>query len=152
MDLNYYYPSTCEFESIVNATIAACDPMDGKTDGVVARSDLCALNFNMSSIIGTAYYCAAETASSSLGLGFGKRQAAGSSTSSTPAQNDTVTAEAVAVAQAIVDGLHDTQGRRAYISYQMGAGSMMLILLITALLKHGDWKVFYLLSSLIYSV
>ncbi|KAI9643304.1 hypothetical protein NHQ30_007922 [Ciborinia camelliae] len=116
-----YYPSTCEFAKIVNETIAACDPMDGKTDGVIARSDLCALNFNMSSIVGKSYSCAAET-STSLGLGFGKRQAPGSQTSSTPAQNGTVSAEAIAVAQTIVDGLHDSQGRRAYISYQMGAG------------------------------
>lgn len=109
-----YYPPTCELEKIVNETIAACDPLDGRTDGVVSRSDLCQLHFNMSSIIGKPYYCAAST-SSSLGLGFGKRD------STEPAQNGTVTAEAVAVAQTIVDGLHDSEGRQVYISYQMGA-------------------------------
>lgn len=110
-----YYPPPCELEKIVNETIAACDPLDGRTDGVVSRSDLCQLHFNMTSIIGKSYYCAASSGSS-LGLGFGKRQF-----SSEPAQNGTVTAEAVAVAQTIVDGLHDSQGRREYISYQMGA-------------------------------
>ncbi|KAJ5724325.1 tannase [Penicillium malachiteum] len=110
-----YYPPPCELEKIVNETIAACDPLDGRTDGVVARSDLCQLNFNMTSIIGKPYYCAAAT-STSLGLGFGKR-----ASDTEPAQNGTVSAEGVAVAQKIVDGLHDSKGRRAYISYQMGA-------------------------------
>ncbi|KAJ5913085.1 tannase [Penicillium tannophilum] len=109
-----YYPPPCELEKIVNETIAACDPLDGRKDGVVSRSDLCQLQFNMTSIIGKSYYCASST-SSSLGLGFGKRD------STEPAQNGTVSAEGVAVAQKIVDGLHDSKGRRAYISYQMGA-------------------------------
>ncbi|KAJ5528184.1 hypothetical protein N7513_012343 [Penicillium frequentans] len=34
------YPSNCELEKIMNMTIESCDPLDGKTDGVVARSDL----------------------------------------------------------------------------------------------------------------
>jgi tannase len=109
-----YYPPPCELEKIVNETIAACDPLDGRKDGVVSRSDLCQLQFNMTSIIGKSYYCASSS-SSSLGLGFGKRSA------TEPAQNGTVSAESVAVAQKIVDGLHDSKGRRAYISYQMGA-------------------------------
>ncbi|KAJ5703265.1 tannase [Penicillium malachiteum] len=49
-------------------------------------------------------------------LGFGKR-----ASDTEPAQNGTVSAEGVAAAQKIVDGLHDSKGRRAYISYQMGA-------------------------------
>jgi tannase len=69
----------------------------------------------MTSIIGKSYYCAAST-SSSLGLGFGKPDS-----STKPAQNGTVSAEGVAVAQKIVNGLYDSQGHRAYISYQMGA-------------------------------
>ncbi|KAH8671686.1 Tannase/feruloyl esterase [Xylariales sp. PMI_506] len=115
-----YYPPPCELEKIVNATIAACDPLDGRTDGVIARSDLCMLNFNMSSIIGESYYCAAEDGST-LGFGFGKRQAEGSSSYAYPAQNGTVSAEGVAVAQAIVDGLHNSAGERAYLSWQIGA-------------------------------
>jgi tannase len=71
----------------------------------------------MSSIVGEAYYCPAAT-SSNLGLGYGKRQ----TTSTTPAQNGTVTSEAVAVAEAITTGLLDSEGRRVYISYQMGSG------------------------------
>lgn len=119
-----YYPPPCEMEKIVNATIKACDPLDGRTDGVISRSDLCKLNFNLSSIIGEEYYCAAET-STSLGFNFGKRaivkRSDGTSTSYQPAQNGTVSAEGVAVAQAIYDGLFDSNGDRAYLSYQIGA-------------------------------
>lgn len=118
-----YYPPPCELEKIVNATIAACDPLDGRTDGVISRTDLCVLNFDLTSIVGEEYYCAATT-SSSLGFGFSgakaKRQAPGSQTSSTPEQSGTVTAEGVAVAQAIYDGLHNSAGERAYLSWQIG--------------------------------
>ncbi|PQE27725.1 Tannase feruloyl esterase protein [Rutstroemia sp. NJR-2017a BVV2] len=110
-----YYPPPCELAKIVNETIAACDPLDGKTDGVISRSDLCQLQFNMSSLVGTPYACAATTGRG----GFGKRQMPGGS--SEPAQNGTISEDGVRVAQTIVDGLHDSEGRRAYISYQIGA-------------------------------
>jgi tannase len=115
-----YYPPPCEMTKIVNATIAACDPLDGRTDGVISRTDLCTLNFNLSSIIGESYYCAAQN-STSLGFGFSKRQAEGSTTSSQPEQNGTVAAEGVAIAQAIYDGLHNSAGERAYLSRQIGS-------------------------------
>ncbi|RAH52701.1 tannase and feruloyl esterase [Aspergillus piperis CBS 112811] len=86
-----YYPPPCELKLIANATIAACDPLDGRADGVFARSDLCKLHFNHTSLIGAPYYCAASSGGSSLGLGFSKRQ----SISSTPEQSGTVTKEAV---------------------------------------------------------
>ncbi|KAH6983458.1 hypothetical protein BKA56DRAFT_482917 [Ilyonectria sp. MPI-CAGE-AT-0026] len=114
-----YYPPPCELAKIVNATIAACDPLDGRTDGVVSRTDLCKLNFDLSSIIGESYYCEATT-SSSLGFGFNKR-AQGSTASTTPEQNGTVTAEGVAVAKAIYGGLHNTKGERAYLSWQIAS-------------------------------
>jgi tannase len=112
-----YYPSSCELEKIVNVTIAACDPLDGRTDGVIARSDLCMLQFDLNSTIGTTYYCAESTSGGFGGFGgLAKRQ-----TSTTiPAQNGTITAEGVAVANTIINGLHDSQGRRVYISYQPG--------------------------------
>ncbi|ODM20229.1 Tannase [Aspergillus cristatus] len=114
-----YYPPPCELDKIVNATIAACDPLDGRTDGVISRTDLCKLHFNLTSIIGEPYHCAAKT-STSLGFGFSKR-AEGSTTSYQPEQNGTVTAESVAVAQAIYDGLHNSNGERAYLSWQIGS-------------------------------
>ncbi|KAK4633714.1 Tannase [Fulvia fulva] len=107
-----YYTPTCASDKIVNATIAACDPLDGRTNGVISRTDLCKLNFDLSSLVGGSYYCAATT-SSSLGFGFSnkvKRQPAGSQSSSTPAQNGTITEKDIAVAQAYYDGLHNSQG------------------------------------------
>ncbi|KAI0177283.1 Tannase/feruloyl esterase [Pestalotiopsis sp. NC0098] len=115
-----YFPEPCALDKIVNATIAACDPLDGRTDGVISRTDLCKLNFNLTSIIGESYYCAATT-SSSLGFGFSKRQAEGSQSSTTPEQNGTVSAEDVAIAQAVYDGLHSSDGKRAYLSWQIGS-------------------------------
>jgi tannase len=98
-----YYPSICEFDKIVNATIAACDPLDGRTDGVISRSDLCMLNFDMTSIVGESYSCAAASDGSS------------------PAEEGSVSAKGIAVAQAIYDGLHNLAGDRAYVSYQVGS-------------------------------
>ncbi|KAJ6132082.1 hypothetical protein N7471_007297 [Penicillium samsonianum] len=114
-----YYEGCSDGGREVNATIAACDPLDGRTDGVISRTDLCKLNFNLSSIIGEEYYCAAET-STSLGFGFSKR-ADGTSTSTTPEQSGKVTAEGVQVAQTIYDGLHNSKGERAYLSWQIGS-------------------------------
>ncbi|KAF2706308.1 tannase [Pleomassaria siparia CBS 279.74] len=108
-----YFPPPCELTAILNATIAFCDPLDGKTDGVVSRTDLCKLQFNMNSTIGTPYHCAAST-------GGGGMMGPGSSVA-TPEQNGTVTAQAVAVAMTIIDGLHDLSGKRAYVSYQPSA-------------------------------
>lgn len=119
-----YFPPPCALDKIVNATIAACDILDGRRDGVISRTDLCQLNFNLSSLIGESYYCAAEFGSS-LGFGFSKRQmgggAAGSQTSTKPEQNGTITANDIAVAQAVYDGLHSSDGKRAYLSWQIGS-------------------------------
>ncbi|KAI5274668.1 Tannase 30 kDa subunit [Aureobasidium subglaciale] len=116
-----HHPPPCSMATAVNATIAACDPLDGRTDGVISRTSLCKLHSDLKTLVDQPYYCAATT-SSSLGFGFGKRDAiAGSSSSSTPAQNGTVSAEDVAVVQAIYDGLHDLEGKRAYISWQYGS-------------------------------
>jgi tannase len=119
-----YFPPPCALDKIVNATITACDPLDGRTDGVISRTDLCQLNFNLSSLIGESYYCAAES-STSLGFGFSKRQmgggAAGSQSSTKPEQNGTITADDIAVAQAVYDGLHNSEGKRAYLSWQIGS-------------------------------
>ncbi|KAH8653750.1 Tannase/feruloyl esterase [Xylariales sp. PMI_506] len=103
-----YYPPSCELDKIVKATIAACDALDGRTD------------VSLTSLIGEAYYCEAEN-STSLGYGFNKRQAAGSEAEATPAQNGTISAEGVALAQAIYDGVFNTKGDRAYLSWQIGS-------------------------------
>lgn len=99
-----YYPPPCELEQIMYETIDACDALDGRTDGVVSRTDLCKLNFNLSSLIGIPYSCNATSAL----------------TGYEPAQNGTITAEGVAAAKAIFKGLHDSNGLRAYLSFQYG--------------------------------
>ncbi|KAI1207477.1 feruloyl esterase-like protein B precursor [Annulohypoxylon truncatum] len=109
-----YYPPPCELEKIMNLTIAACDGLDGKVDGVISRSDLCKLNFNYTSTIGEPYYCAASS-----GTSLRRRQAA--PTGYAPAQNGTITAEGVAVASAFTNGLIDSQGKRIYINPQPGS-------------------------------
>ncbi|KAI0802798.1 tannase and feruloyl esterase-domain-containing protein [Xylaria sp. FL0064] len=56
--LDYYSP-ICALDKIINATIAACDPLDSRTDDVTARTDLCKLQLDMKFIIGASYNCAA---------------------------------------------------------------------------------------------
>ncbi|KAI1656003.1 feruloyl esterase-like protein B precursor [Daldinia decipiens] len=109
-----YFPPPCELEKIANLTIAACDGLDGKVDGVVARSDLCKLSFDYNSTIGQPYYCPASN-----GASVRRRQSPGSSP--TPEQNGTITAEGAAVASAFMNGLIDSKGKRIYINPQPGS-------------------------------
>lgn len=102
-----YYPSTCELEKIMNLTIASCDPLDGKTDGVVSRSDLCLDNLDLDGMVGTAYYCAAASASQM--------------SAATPAQEGNITAEAITLVRAYWAGLHDSDDNLVYFSYQPGS-------------------------------
>nr|CAT07374.1 tannase Atan1p precursor [Blastobotrys adeninivorans] len=103
-----YYPPPCEMARIVNATIEACDKLDGKIDGVVSRTDLCLLNFDFNSTIGLHYTCEA-----------GSNPMTGDST---PAQNGTVSTKAAELARVLTEGLHDSQGNKAYVFYQITAG------------------------------
>ncbi|GLA13365.1 hypothetical protein AnigIFM62618_010354 [Aspergillus niger] len=100
-----YYPENCEFSEMVTLIIDACDELDGRKDGVISRTDLCQLNFDLKSTIGKPYACNAST---SMGV-------------TTPAQNGTITAEGVRVAQTILDGLKDSEGRQAYFWYRIGS-------------------------------
>lgn len=111
-----YYPSPCEYEKILNETLAFCDPLDGKTDGVVSRTDLCKMQFNVNSTIGLPYYCAATAAST--GPGKRRRQMAAAAT---PEQNGTVTAEAAAIVQLHLDGLRNSKGEQIYLPYTTSA-------------------------------
>ncbi|KAL6230985.1 hypothetical protein BDW75DRAFT_248230 [Aspergillus navahoensis] len=99
-----YFPPPCELEKIVSLTIAACDALDGKRDGVVARTDLCKLHFNVSSTVGTAYSCPSSSGTPS--------------SDPTPPQNGTISQKGVVVASKILEGVHTFDGRRAYIWYQ----------------------------------
>lgn len=116
-----YFPPSCELDKIAELTIAACDPLDGRTDGVVSRSDLCKLHFNLTSIVGTPYSCEATA-----GGGFPTRSRSRllrrqfGPPSPTPAQNGTITASGIVVVSAFLDGLFDTSGRRIYLPWQPG--------------------------------
>ncbi|KAI0420655.1 tannase and feruloyl esterase [Xylaria grammica] len=109
-----YFPPPCELEKIRNLTIAACDGLDGKVDGVVARTDLCALQFDYEDTIGEPYHCAAST-----GGGFPGGPGGGGGAS--PEQNGTVTREGVAIAKAFTAGLKDSKGRQVYFNPQPGS-------------------------------
>ncbi|CAG7563217.1 unnamed protein product [Fusarium equiseti] len=113
-----YFPPSCELDKILNLTIAACDGLDGKHDGVVSRSDLCKLHFNINTTIGESYSCAA---SSSQG-GPGALRARQFGQPATPAQEGKVTEEGVAVIREFLNGLHDSKGRHVYLNYQPGSG------------------------------
>jgi len=112
-----YNPPSCEMDAIINATINACDAYDGRIDGVISRTDLCKLNFDLDSLVGETYSCAA---SSSMGMPLKKRQI-GMGGSTTPAQNGTITTKGIELAKTLLNGLRDTQGRQAYVPYQYGA-------------------------------
>lgn len=99
-----YYPPPCELQKIVSETIIACDPLDGRTDGVVSRTDLCTMNFNISSLLGTPYSCSATEASFESGA-------------ASPAQNGSISAQGIALAQKLLNGLHTTDGKRVYFTY-----------------------------------
>lgn len=79
------------------------------------------LNFNMSSLVGKNYYCAPQNYTS-LGFGFGfSKRSDDSSATYQPEQNGTITHEGVAVAQEIYRGLHNSNGERGYLSWQIGS-------------------------------
>lgn len=104
-----YTPTACALEKITNLTIAFCDPLDGLADGVIARSDLCLLQFDFNTTIGESYYCAAAAATTMPAQ------------SATPEQNGTITAQDAANYKAVVEGLHTSDGKRAYITFQIGS-------------------------------
>ena len=61
--------------------------LGGKSNDIVVRSDLCKPNFNISSLIGGPYSCAASSGGG-ISLGFGKQKTQ-FGVSTTPAQNGT---------------------------------------------------------------
>jgi tannase len=119
-----YYPPSCEFEKIAELMIAACDGLDGRTDGIVSRSDLCKMHFDLNSTIGTSYSCEASGGSGGFPSRFRSRRSHNlrrqMPSNPTPAQNGTITAEGVAVVSAFLNGLFDTQGRRVYLPWPYG--------------------------------
>lgn len=52
------FPHSCELDAITSAAIAACDPLDGITDGLV--SDAAACNFDPFTVVGQEINCTNE--------------------------------------------------------------------------------------------
>lgn len=115
-----YYPPSCELDKILNLTIAACDGLDGREDGIVSRSDLCKLQFDLIDTVRTPYSCEASGSVGHPG-GQGALRARQFPQPSTPAQEGKITTEGVVVAETFLDGLHDSEGRRVYLNYQPGS-------------------------------
>jgi len=88
----------------MNLIIDSYDSLDGKTDEVVSRTDLCKLHFNQYSTLVESYHCAASSSSSSS-----KKR------SIMPAQNRTISANRIALASKLYKGVYTLDGRRAYI-------------------------------------
>lgn len=105
-----HYPSNCELAKILNETISYCDSLDGKTDKVVSRTDLCKMHFNLDTLVGTTYSCPATNGSNSF-----------PPIPASPATNGTITVQAIQVAKTILAGMKDLQGRQVYFSYQPSA-------------------------------
>lgn len=106
-----YVPNTCALEKIVNETLAACDALDGRFDGIVARSDLCRLQWNPKQVVGKNYSCTASTSFNPITGGQGD---------TTPAASGTVNENDVAVFLAVQDGPYDSENRHLYVGFQPG--------------------------------
>ncbi|KAK4121996.1 tannase and feruloyl esterase [Parathielavia appendiculata] len=98
-----YYPPSCELDKIAELMIEACDGLDGRTDGIISRSDLC--NGGPPSRFRSKRF-------NNL-----RRQMP---QNPTPAQNGSVTAEGAAVVGAFLNGLFDNEGRRVYLPWPHG--------------------------------
>lgn len=99
-----YFPPFCALNLITNETIAACDALDGYADGVVARTDLCMLEFDVATLIGKSYSCPALAATWY--------------NPANPAVNGTINEQDVELVKTLMAGLHDSEGRRAYLPFQ----------------------------------
>jgi tannase len=120
-----YYPPSCELDKIAELMIAACDPLDGKTDGIVSRSDLCKLHFNINSTIGTPYSCEATSGGNRPDASPSRRQVLRRQfppSNPTPAQNGTITPQGAAVADAFLNGLFSSTSpqKRVYLPWPYG--------------------------------
>ena len=88
-----YYPRPCELEYLTAAAIEACDELDGLRDGVVSRPDLC--TFTAKHLIGTKNLCSGE--------------------------ENTVTAQAAAIADAAWSGPTGPSGQHLWPPYHIDA-------------------------------
>ena len=54
------YPTACEFDAFQNASIVACDVLDGALDGLISNTDACSGHFDVYSLVGTTPSCSSR--------------------------------------------------------------------------------------------
>ncbi len=122
-----YFPPPCELSRITQDAVEMCDGLDGMKDGVVSRTDLCRLHYNVSNSVGKSYSCEASAPPRWPLVAYSntpakkhhvKRQVGGPPV---PAATGTVTSEAAKVASEFWRGMFDKSGRQVYISYPPSA-------------------------------
>lgn len=106
------YPEPCALDTLATEVMSFCDPLDGKTDGVVSRSDLCKLKLNLDDFIGLNYSCAATAASTNP---YNPQPA-------TPAQSGIITRDDIIIANHTLYGPQTTTGEQVYVGWQPGSG------------------------------
>ncbi|CAK7242203.1 MAG: hypothetical protein STHCBS139747_003683 [Sporothrix thermara] len=111
---SYYgiFPKPCALTAIADAVTTLCDDLDGRSDGMISRSDLCMAAIDWDALVGLNYSCAATPASTNP---YNPQPAA-------PAQSGLVTADDVFIANLTWNGPTTLDGRRTYVSWQPGAG------------------------------
>ena len=90
-----YYPMPCELQVIRSEIIRNCDGLDGKVDGVISRSDLCLLNYNLNDTLGMPFDCYSNN-------------------------RGNVSQQGIDLARKILDGIYDSNGKHVWMSYQPG--------------------------------
>jgi feruloyl esterase len=109
-----YVPSPCELDVIRRAAIERCDGLDGRTDGIIARQDLC--KFTAQAAVGRKYL---DTCSAG------------------DAVVKEVTAEAARLVQLATDGAFSTNGRKLGAGFPLGTN---LTFPLSVLTSHLDEK------------
>lgn len=107
-----YYPKPCALQALNDEVIKLCDPLDGKVDGIIGRSDLCLLTLNLSAYIGLNYSCAATPASTNPYH----------SSPAVPAQSGTIAGSDIIIAKHTLYGAQTTSGKQVYVGWQPGSG------------------------------
>ncbi|KAJ6014981.1 hypothetical protein N7540_009572 [Penicillium herquei] len=106
------YPKPCALDTLATEVLNFCDPLDGKTDGVVSRSDICKLKLNLDDFIGLNYSCAATPASTNP---YNPQPAV-------PAQSGVITRDDIIIANHTLYGPQTISGEQVYVGWQPGAG------------------------------
>ncbi|KAL7420961.1 hypothetical protein Q5752_003845 [Cryptotrichosporon argae] len=97
-----HWPSPCAFQTVQEDIIAECDPLDGRTDGVISRSDLC--SYDTSNSVGKAWATCNLTSVTSVGA----------------PTNGTITQADADVVKAIYRGAFDSNGDQIFWTYRNG--------------------------------